>query len=276
MPSRTEPEQHVPPRAIQTLESLLSGARAAAMGGWTLGVAQSALLHMGVTAEPARTELRQRWVQIWARGLLAVFGVEQHWTGVPPQRSRRARLVVANHRSPLDILLMLRGFGGSVLGRHDLEAWPLLGWAARHGGTIFVDRQDTRSGVKAIREIRRRLCAGQTVVVFPEGTTHRGDEVRPFQGGAFAAVRGLDAELLPVGLAYDPGAEFVDETFAAHVTRVARRPKTRVALCVGDARAAGSDRDAMASAMQREIQSLVHGARATLNAVHDARSGRDA
>jgi 1-acyl-sn-glycerol-3-phosphate acyltransferase len=248
---------------------LLSGARAAAMGGWTIAVAQTAILHMQMTKGPAREELRQRWVQRWAGGLLSVFGVEQHWAGELPPPARGARLVVANHRSPLDILLMLRCFGGSVLGRHDLEGWPLLGWAARHGGTIFVDRDDPRSGVKAIREIRRRLRAGQTVIVFPEGTTHRGDEVRPLQGGAFAAVRGLDAELVPVGISYDPGAEFVDETFVEHIGRVAQRRKTRVALCVGEPVAVSPDRDAMAAAMQQRIQALVHSARLALDPALD-------
>jgi lyso-ornithine lipid O-acyltransferase len=160
--------------------------------------------------------------------------------------------------------LMLQHFGGSVLARHDLAGWPVLGRAAREGGTIFVDRHDPRSGVKAVREIRRRLRAGSTVSVFPEGTTHAGDEVRPFQGGAFAAVSGLDAEIVPVGVAYDLGAEFVDEGFAEHLQRVARRPRTRVALCVGEGRPALRDRDAMAQDARTVVQTLVRSARARL------------
>lgn len=235
--------------------------RAAAMGGFTLSIGQAWLLRRQFAPEPEREALRQEWVRRWARGLLRVFGVQQRWSGNEAGTSRRPRLLVANHRSPLDILLMLGGFGGTVLGRHDLERWPILGWAAQHGGTIFVDREDPRSGMRAIREMRRRLQAGQSVIVFPEGTTHAGDEVRAFQGGAFAAVRGLDAELWPVGLAYDPGAEFVDETFGEHVLRVAQRKVTRVALCVGSAHPVGADREAMALSMQREVQKLVHEAR---------------
>lgn len=243
---------------------LLSGVRAVALGGWTVGVTLTALVHERLTVEQQRHALRERWMQRWAQGLLAVFGIERHWASPTPPATRKARLVVANHRSPLDIILMLQCCGGSVLGRHDLEGWPLLGWAARHGNTIFVDRDDPRSGVRAIREIRRRLTAGQTVIVFPEGTTCRGDEVQAFAGGAFSAIRGLDAELLPIGIAYDPGVEFVDETFVEHVSRVAQRPKTRVALCVGQPRAPQLNREAMAAELQADVQALVYRARALL------------
>lgn len=241
-----------------------SGARAVVMGAWTAGLMPVAQVHERLTDEHARAARAQRYVQRWAAGLLTVFGIEVGVVGAPAPPAERARLVVANHRSPVDILLLLRHFGGCVLSRADLERWPILGPAARHGGTIFVDRDDHGSGVKAIREIRRRLAAGRTVIVFPEGTTHRGDEVRPFLGGAFAAVRGLDAELLPVGLAYEPGSEFVDETFLEHIGRVAARPRTRMALCAGDVRPAVGTRSAISDTMHADVQGLVHRARSAL------------
>jgi 1-acyl-sn-glycerol-3-phosphate acyltransferase len=242
----------------------LSVARGTALGLWSLGMTQSALLRLRGIAEPRRTQILQRWIRRWARGLLALFGVERRLCGNAPRWGGGPRLVVANHRSPLDIIALLECFGGYVLARHDLDRWPMLGYAARESGTIFVDRNDPRSGVKAIREIRKRLRAGETVIVFPEGTTHAGDEVHPFQGGALAATRGLDVELLPVGIAYEPGAEFVNESFGQHVLRVAQRRKTPVAICVGSPIAAGGDREALARALHAEVQQLVHQARAAL------------
>jgi 1-acyl-sn-glycerol-3-phosphate acyltransferase len=260
---RASPES--PRRAIATKASLInlarSGVRAAAMGAWTLALMPVAVPHMRSRPPSTHERWRRRWVGTWAAGLTRVFGVDLRVRGEQLKAPVRGRLVVANHRSPLDIIILLERFGGTVLSRADLRTWPVLGAAAYHGGTIFVDRADERSGVKAIREIRRRLQAGQTVIVFPEGTTHRGDEVRPFVGGAFAAVRGLDAELVPVGLAYDEGAEFFDETFGEHVARVAQRKTTRVGLCVGAPRSAAADRDAMALEMRAAIQALVHQAR---------------
>jgi 1-acyl-sn-glycerol-3-phosphate acyltransferase len=240
------------------------GARTLAMSVWTAGITQTAIVLVALRPPSERHALNERWVQRWAQGLLEVFGVQVVLASAPPPPAHGARLVVANHRSPLDILLMLGTCGGSVLGRHDLEHWPLLGWAARRGNTIFVNREDPQSGVKAIREIRRRLQHGDTVIVFPEGTTHRGDEVRPLQGGAFSAVRGLAAELLPVGIAYTPGAEFVNETFVEHLTRMARRPRTRVALCFGAPVPATQNRADMALDMQHRVQTLVDEARRAL------------
>lgn len=249
--------------------TLLGGARSAARGaamlGLTAGMTNVAYVRFGLSRPAHRPQVVERWVKRWAGGLLAVFGVEQHWASPLPAPRTRARLVVANHRSPLDILLMLQHFGGSVLARHDLERWPVMGRAATYGGTIYVNRKDPKSGVRAIREIRKRLQAGGTVVVFPEGSTFAGDLVHRFQGGAFSAVTGLDAELVPVGIAYDPGTEFVEPSFVAHLRRVAQRPKTRVALCAGEPLPIGASRAAMAEELRGAVQGLVERARGELD-----------
>lgn len=239
-----------------------SGARAGGMLAWSFALTHAGGTYFRALPREREPQTRDRWVRRWASGLLWMFGVEQVIVGPNPPRARRARLVVSNHRSPLDILLMLSHFGGCVLSRGDLERWPILGRAAAEGGTIFVDRDDARSGVKAIRAIRRRLALGRTVVVFPEGTTFRGDEVRPFLGGAFSAARGLDAEVFPVGVAYEPGAEFVDETFGQHIGRMAARARTHVALCFGVPSEVRPDRNRMTGQMRGEVQALVVRARA--------------
>ena len=111
-----------------------------------------------------------------------------------------------------------------------------------------------------------RACAqGSTVIVFPEGTTFPGDEVRPFQAGAFVAALHSGADIIPVGLAYSTGsgAAFVNESFPAHLGRMAAADPSAVAMCMGapivigkKARGARLRDDAHA-----EVQRLVHEAR---------------
>jgi len=243
-----------------------SYARAAAMASFTFGMVSSAGLHQRLVAEPERDALYQAWMRNWARGLLGVFNVDARYVNQAPPLTSGARLVVANHRSPLDITLMLAAFGGAVLSRADLQDWPILGRAAKSADTIFVDRDNPRSGMMAIREIRRRLERGRTVIAFPEGGTFGGDEVRPFREGVFAAMRGLTVEVVTVGLAYEPGTEFVNETFMHHLKRVAARPVTRVGVCFGEPRIATESRSELAPKLHAEVQSLTDRARGLLSA----------
>ena len=109
---------------------------------------------------------------------------------------------MTNHRSAIDIGVVLATFGGTMVSRADLASWPVVGAAARAVGTVFVDRSSAKSGAATIRAIQKHLEEGQTINLFPEGTTFDGDEVRPFHGGAFVSAVRAEAEVLPVGLAY--------------------------------------------------------------------------
>ena len=201
-----------------------------------------------------------------SRRILRILGVTPYWAGaLPPKRG--PRLIVANHRAALDIGVLMTRFGGVFLSRADLERWPIIGTLARQGETIFVDRADRNSGARAIRAIRRRLGEGHTVIVFPEGTTYRGDEVRPFLAGAFAAARGLDVEVVPVGLAYPPGTEYVDTDFVSHVRGVAARPQTPVCVQIGAPFAMEGRAGEVAAEAREAVQALVEKARARLEAV---------
>ena len=173
---------------------------------------------------------------------------------------------MANHRSTIDIAVLLRTFGGRMVSRGDLSGWPLLGAAARSVGTIFVDRANAMSGANTIRMMRDALRDGDTVCLFPEGTTFAGDEVRPFHAGAFVAALRTGAEIVPVGIAYErgSGAAFVGEPFLAHLSRMAGAEPTRVVARVGapfvvEERSKAADLRARTHA---EVQRLVGEARA--------------
>lgn len=224
--------------------------------------------HQRAVREPQRREVFQRHMKAWVRILLKLFGVRLTvQPGHAPPPTAKARLIVSNHRSPVDIAILLSIFGGQVLSRADLANWPILGVAARKAGTIFVDRDASGSGARAIRVIQRCLKDGATVIVFPEGTTFEGDEVRPFRAGAFVGVQYIDLDIVCVGLAYDPGAEFLDETFVAHLKRTAVRPRTRVAVRIGGPIRPGGKAAELADSLQREVQRLVSEARTDLASV---------
>ena len=209
--------------------------RIAGFGILTSAMLPGFLTHERISPETDRDRVREQWVGAWCGGLLRLFGVRAVVRGSTP-RPGRGRLIVANHRSTADILVLLRAFGGHMLSRADLAQWPLVGVAARAVGTVFVDRANAASGANAVRAIRDRLAEGQTIIVFPEGTTFPDDQVRSFHSGAFIAALRCGADIVPVGIAYGTGsgAAFVNESFPAHLARMAAASPSDVVACIGE------------------------------------------
>jgi 1-acyl-sn-glycerol-3-phosphate acyltransferase len=227
------------PPAHPARRALRQAWRGAGFGALTLGCGFGVLA--GVTLAPpglAKSRARDRWTAGWSRALLTLFGVDvvvQGDPGVPGVGRGRGRVVVANHRSIIDIAILLSLFGGALVSRGDLEGWPIVGPAARSAGTIFVDRGDKRSGARALEAMVERLRADDTICLFPEGTTFVDDEVRPFKPGACVAATRAAVPVVPVALAYPPdsGAAFGGESFPQHLGRLAATKRTRVVARVG-------------------------------------------
>lgn len=252
---------HLPPK-------ILRAARVVGFVGVTATLLPTYALRDAIARQGGdRDRVRDRWTRRWADGLLRVFDIriEQTGEGDHAVARKRGRLVVSNHRSAIDVAVILRTFGGFMVSRADLSKWPLVGAAARITGTLFVDRQDKQSGAITIRQIRERLAQGHTVCIFPEGTTFDGDEVRPFQVGAFLAALHQEVDIVPVGLAYETGsgAAFLNETFLQHLSRMASSPGARVAVVVGEPYAVPSKvkAQALAEEARKKVAALVKIAR---------------
>lgn len=208
--------------------------RAAGFAAWTSGVVNAHRLARRFDAELRQPSGKQAFIDVWSRWTFPLLGVQLHRVAGDLPRRLGPFLVIANHRSPLDILVLQHLVGGVILSHHGVADFPVVGDAARATDTIFVDRADSRSGAKAIRTMRRRLREKRNVIVFPEGTTYAGDEVRPFKRGAFSSAKRMpEVSVLPVGLAYLPGHEFVDESFKSHAARLGRRRRTPVWASIG-------------------------------------------
>jgi 1-acyl-sn-glycerol-3-phosphate acyltransferase len=213
-----------------------------------------------------RERVRDEWTRRWSRALLQLFSIDRKIEGIsyPPTRGR---LVVANHRSTIDIGLVLETFGGRMVSRADLASWPVIGIAARKSGTIFVDRASKASGASVIRAMSESLQRGDTVCVFPEGTTFADDEVRSFHPGGFTAAIRAHAEVIPVGIVYERGSDaaFVDESFMAHLARLAGAKRSRVRVVIGDPIEANGDSRALAVKAHDTVQELVNRGRASFD-----------
>jgi 1-acyl-sn-glycerol-3-phosphate acyltransferase len=260
---------------MSILDPLRLPARAFAFAGSTAGMYGAFELEATLAGQAARDDVLRKWVVRYGRVQLALFGVEPCTLGphletgaaYPGKDGRgKGRLFVMNHRSALDILIALAFLEARIVSRGDLAKWPVIGYLAGRIGTLFVDRESTVSGARVAGAMVRAVDAGRGVLLFPEGTTYVGDDVRPFRPGAFVVSRRTGAEIVPIGIAYEgEHAAFGNETFPAHMQRIGGIPRTRVALAAGDPIAPGErDAPAIQAEVHAAVQGLVHRARASL------------
>ena len=126
------------------------------------------------------------------RFLLAVLGIKMVVRGAPVVD--RPALFVANHSSYVDIGVLGALTRGYFIAKSEIRAWPLIGWMARLARTVFVERRQG-TAVRGRDTLLERLCAGDQLILFAEGTTSDGNRVLPFKSSLFAV-----AWLMPPGI----------------------------------------------------------------------------
>ncbi len=172
--------------------------------------------------------LDHRVIRWWSRGMVALFGLRVRRFGTP---HRGAVMLVANHVSWIDITLLHSQRAVGFVAKAEIDRWPVIGWLASRGGTIYHHRGSNESLHGVMHQLVERLQAGEAVGVFPEGRTHSGAAIGPFHARIFqpAVLAGVPAQ--PVALKYGAGgsaqttvAFAPDESFVANFFRLLGDP----------------------------------------------------
>ena len=144
--------------------------------------------------------------QRMSRSMARVCRAHEIEVRVEGEIPRAACVVVSNHLSYLDPVVILPRVPALPIAKGEVEHWPLLG---RHGnacGVLFVSRNRPESRVRTLRRAVSALRAGVSVLNFPEGTTTDGSRLLPFQRGIFGAARIAGVPVVPVALRFDDPA----------------------------------------------------------------------
>jgi 1-acyl-sn-glycerol-3-phosphate acyltransferase len=121
------------------------------------------------------------------RVLVKIVGIRVHVAGEMVRD--RAVLLVSNHVSWADILVIGSIAPLAFISKSEIANWPLVGITARLQRTVFVDRSRRQQTGDAIAEIVKRLAGGTTMVLFAEGTSSDGNRVLPFRSALIGAVK---------------------------------------------------------------------------------------
>ena len=178
-----------------------------------------------------RREVRTRW----SRQLLRYFGFTLQIEGTLPEQ---VGLIAANHVSWIDIVALHAFRMMGFVAKREIASWPVVGWLATMGETIYHQRGSQESLGGVLHEMLARLREGRAVGVFPEGRTRDGDAVGPFHARIFLAAVEANVPVQPVALRYGEGGDAQTvvafgptENFAENFLRLLGEPARAVRCC---------------------------------------------
>lgn len=203
-------------------------------------------------------------VQAWAVRMLQIMGIQLDVRGQVPERG--PLLLVANHISWLDILVLLAARHCRFVSKADVHHWPVIGTLANGCGTVFVERESRRDAMRVVHHMADALRGGDLLAIFPEGTTGDGNGTLPFHANLFQAAISAHAPVLPVGLTYvdaQSGApshatDYVGDTSLLSSVWATMTAKPLLArVCFGKPLASeGLDRRTLAAKARDEVTAL--------------------
>ncbi|MBL8327665.1 MAG: 1-acyl-sn-glycerol-3-phosphate acyltransferase [Rubrivivax sp.] len=215
------------------------------------------------SAKASERHARVRW---WSARLLQVMGIQLRVQGSFKPGSK---LLVANHISWLDIMAIHAVCPEArFVSKADVQSWPLIGRLVDAGGTLYIQREKRRDALRVVHQMAEALRAGDTVAVFPEGTTAEGHVLLPFHANLLQAAIATELPVQPLALRYSDdespvsrAAQYVgDTTLAQSLWMLARAQGLVVSLRVLPPQgSAHADRRALAHQLRAEITEALSG-----------------
>lgn len=190
---------------------------------------------------PNKLYWRQLIFNWWARAFVVISGMKIEVIGTPP---RAPFFLVSNHLSYVDIPLLRAVTGGVFVAKGEIQSWFLGNRIVGDMGNVFVNRQKRRDIPRAGAEVLQRLNEGEGVIVFPEGTSTRGEKILKFNSSFLEFAAQTDLPVHYVSVTYrtpnnTPPARFicwweVDDTFIGHMWKLFQIPEFEAVVTFGD------------------------------------------
>ncbi|MBN1208342.1 MAG: 1-acyl-sn-glycerol-3-phosphate acyltransferase [Myxococcaceae bacterium] len=141
---------------------------------------------------------------LWARGILALVGARLAVRGAEHVSREERYIVVANHQSVLDAMVMVAVLQPltpvRMVARQSAFRIPLIGWGMRLFGHISVDPRSIRASLPGLQQAQQGVKRRCSTVFFPEGTRSADGKMRPFHNSAFHIASRAGVRVLPVTL----------------------------------------------------------------------------
>lgn len=210
---------------------------------------------------PNKVYWRQLAFELWTRSFVWLSGMKIEVIGTPPQPPF---FLVCNHLSYVDIAPLRTTAKGVFVAKSEVRDWFVAGRIVADMGIVFIDRKNRRDIPRAGEKIIERLNDGEGVIIFPEGTSTKGDDVLPFNSSflEFAARTDLPVSYASITYRAEPGgpspSEFVcwwdDTTFLEHLYRLFSVRSFTAIVTFGEQSIVNTDRKLLAEELRQKVR----------------------
>ncbi|MBW6508451.1 MAG: 1-acyl-sn-glycerol-3-phosphate acyltransferase [Desulfuromonadales bacterium] len=159
-------------------------------------------LSIGVCLSLFGQNVVHRWGILWGRSCLWLAGLKLKVTGSENLTGDGPAIYVSNHQSNFDIPLLYAGLPIQFrwMAKQELFNIPLFGLAMKSSGYIPIDRSNRKEAMRSLTAAARRIRAGVSVIIFPEGTRSADGTLQPFKKGALLLAAKAGVPIVPMAI----------------------------------------------------------------------------
>ena len=221
----------------------------------TASVTMTVTRPLALVAPRRQLAIRNAAFRWWGRTLCRIMGMRVEVEGKAPTGSF---FLVANHVSYVDIILLASQISAAFVAKASLARWPLLGLMFLGADTIFINRGRKRDLLRVMERVRRCLDRDLGVLVFPEGTSGKGEEILRFKSPLLQLAAERDQPVHYATLSYrapgPPAHKTVcwwdDTPFLSHLLRLLALPRFEAIVTFGHAPIQAGDRKLLAQELR--------------------------
>ncbi len=225
----------------------------------TLGI--YSIWWLGAIFVGGKTSWRQTIFRSWAKSFVSISKMKIEVVGDAP---KPPFFLVFNHLGYVDIAAIRAVTEGIFVAKGEIESWFLAGRIIRDMGTIFINRNNRRDIPRAGAEIIEHIKQGEGVIIFPEGTSTKGENVLPFNSSflEFAAQSNLPVSYASISYktvdAHENASDFVcwwdDISFGAHLWKLFQLKEYKATITFGDEPIQNPNRKQLAAELREKVE----------------------
>jgi 1-acyl-sn-glycerol-3-phosphate acyltransferase len=215
---------------------------------------------MRLRGEVSRPE-RNQWMRKWSRHIASSLDIKINVHGHPPKHG----LLVANHLSYLDIIVLGTTTPATFLSKAEVRWWPAIGWLTQFAGTLYVKREKKKD-LHALAESFSEVWEEKSLIVmFPEGTSSNGETILPFRSSLLKPACDNQQPVTPAYVRYVcEGGTLIDDVyfwgdmaFAPHLIRMLCLESVSAEIHFGATRyPQGQDRKEITKLLREDILAM--------------------